>query len=38
MSNEEKASILFPDMSTSPLSDIEKEHLIRLFDNDIQNG
>jgi len=37
MSPEEKASVLFPDMTTAPLTDAEKEHLKRLFDDDLQN-
>lgn len=39
MSPEEKASILFPDMSTRPLSHEEKKRLVELFEyNDTQNG
>lgn len=37
MSPEEKASVLFPDMTTAPLNDAEKEHLKILFDDDLQN-
>lgn len=37
MSPEEKASVLFADMTTAPLTDAEKEHLKRLFDDDLQN-
>ena len=38
MTPEEKASILFADMSTAPLNDIEREHLAFLFEDDMQNG
>lgn len=38
MSAEEKASVLFADMSTAPLNDIEREHLALLFEDDMQNG
>lgn len=37
MSPEEKASVLFPDMTTAPLNDVEKAHLKRLFEDDLQN-
>lgn len=39
MSPEEKAAILFPDMSTRPLSNEEKKRLVEMFEmNDLQNG
>lgn len=38
MTPEEKAAILFPDMSTLPLNDIEKKHLISIMESDEQNG
>lgn len=38
MTPEEKAAILFPDMSTLPLNDIEKKHLISILESDEQNG
>lgn len=38
MSVEEKASVLYPDMTTKPLTDVEREHLKRLFEDDLQNG
>lgn len=39
MSPEEKASILFPDISTRPLSHDEKKRLVEMFEmNDLQNG
>lgn len=37
MSDEEKASVLFADMSTKPLTDEEKLTLKRLFEDDNQN-
>ncbi len=38
MTPEEKAAILFSDMSTLPLNDIEKKHLISILESDEQNG
>ncbi|MBO7714099.1 MAG: hypothetical protein J6S85_11045 [Methanobrevibacter sp.] len=38
MTPEEKAAILFPDMCTLPLNDIEKKHLISILESDEQNG
>lgn len=39
MTPEEKAVILFPDMSTLPLNEKEKLHIIEMFEmNDLQNG
>jgi hypothetical protein len=38
MSPEEKASVIYPDMTTKPLTDVEREHLKHLFEDDLQNG
>lgn len=38
MSIEEKASVIYPDMTTLPLTDVEREHLKHLFEDDLQNG
>ena len=39
MTPEEKAAIMFPDMSTLPLNEKEKLHIIEIFEmNDLQNG
>ena len=38
MSVEEKAAVIYPDMTTLPLTDVEKEHLKHLFEDDLQNG
>lgn len=39
MTPEEKAAIMFPDMSTLPLNEKEKLHIIEMFEmNDLQNG
>lgn len=38
MSAEEKAAVLYPDMTTLPLTDVEKLHLKCLFEDDLQNG
>lgn len=38
MSVEDKAAVLYPDMTTLPLTDVEREHLKRLFEDDLQNG
>ena len=39
LSPEEKAAIMFPDMSTLPLNEKEKLHIIEMFEmNDLQNG
>ena len=32
MTPEEKAEIMFPDMSTLPLNDIEKKHVYEMFE------
>lgn len=32
MTPEEKAAIMFPDMSTLPLNDIEKKHVYEMFE------
>ena len=38
MSIEEKAAVIYPDMTTLPLTDVEREHLKHLFEDDVQNG
>ena len=38
MSVEEKAAVIYPDMTTLPLTDVEREHLKHLFEDDLQNG
>ena len=38
MSIEEKAAVIYPDMTTLPLTDVEREHLKHLFEDDLQNG